>query len=186
MTFVHRRLVMTADRIDRALRRIADEILERCKDPQKIALIGIRTGGVNPTLRIAKYLNDMEKIDVPIGMLDITLYRDDLSAENKPILKKTEIDFDVTGKYIVLVDDVIFTGRTIRAAMDAVMDYGRPDCICFASLVDRGHRELPIQPDYIGQVLDTAHHEEVIVKVGESKNRNDKVTVVTEVEPDEE
>jgi len=183
MPLVHRRLVMTADRIDRALERIGYEILERCPDPSSIALIGIRNGGVNPTLRIAHYLKKIEGLEIPIGMLDITLYRDDISANNKPLIKKTEIDFDLEGKWLVLVDDVLFTGRTLRAALDAVMGYGRPSCVRAAILVDRGHRELPIQPDFVGQVLDTDRHEKVDVTIGEAKGRNDKVVVVSEVQP---
>jgi len=186
MALVHRHTVMTADRIERALHRIAAEILERSGDPRRIALIGIRAGGLNPTTRLAQQMKTLEGIEPPIGMLDITLYRDDLSSTNKPLLKATEIGFDVTDKCIVLVDDVLFTGRTIRAAMDAVMDYGRPSCIRVAVLVDRGHRELPIQPDFVGQVLDTERNEEVIVTVGEKKNRSDKVEVRRTVEPEEE
>jgi len=185
MVLVHRRTVMNADRIDRAIRRIAEEILEKSHDPHQVALIGIRAGGVNLTQRIADYIKDLEGIEVLIGMLDITLYRDDLSSENKPLIHKTEIDFDVTGKCLVLVDDVLFTGRTIRAAMDAVMDYGRPDAIRAAALIDRGHRELPIQPDFIGQAVTTETDEKVEVSLAESKNRGDKVVVTTELEPEE-
>ena len=186
MSLVHRRTVMTSDRIERALHRMAAEILERGGEPERIALIGIRTGGVNPTARIAQQMKVLEGVDPPIGMVDITLYRDDISSENKPLLKKTEIDFDVTGKCIVLVDDVLFTGRTIRAAMDAVMDYGRPACVRVAVLVDRGHRELPIQPDFVGQILETERDEQVIVTVAEKKNRLDKVEILMTLEPEED
>ncbi len=185
MSLVHRRTVMTPDRIERALHRIAAEILERGGDLERIALIGIRAGGVGPTMRIAQQMKDSEGINVPVGMIDITLYRDDISSGHKPVLMKTEIDFDVTDKCIVLVDDVLFTGRTIRAAMDAVMDYGRPSCIRVAVLVDRGHRELPIQPDFVGQVLDTDRDEKVTVHVGEKRSRADKVEVFLNVEPEE-
>lgn len=185
MTIVHRRRIMNAERVDRTIRRIAAEVLEDCPDLKQLALIGIRTGGVNLTLRLADFLKATENIDVPIGMLDITLYRDDLDGRT-PLLKKTEIEFDIDDKWIVLVDDVLFTGRTFRAALDALMDYGRPSCIRAAVLIDRrAHRELPIQPDYYGQILDTAREEKVEVSIAAGRGRTDKVAVLTEVDSEE-
>jgi pyrimidine operon attenuation protein/uracil phosphoribosyltransferase len=182
MTLVHRRRIMNAERVDRALRRIAAELIEQCADPTMLAFIAVRTGGVNPTLRLADYLKKTEGLDVPIGMLDITLYRDDLDGRT-PLLKKTEIPFDIEGKWLVLVDDVLFTGRTFRAALDALMDFGRPACIRAAVLIDRsGHRELPIQADFVGQTIDTERDEIVEVKVGPAFSRSDKVEVATKFE----
>jgi pyrimidine operon attenuation protein/uracil phosphoribosyltransferase len=183
MSLVHRRRVMNAERLDRALRRIAAEVIEQCPDPTKIALIGIRAGGVSPTLRIADFLKTAENLDTPIGMLDITLYRDDLSDGKTPILKRTEIEFDLDGKWVVLVDDVMFTGRTFRAALDAIMGFGRPACIRAAVLIDRrGHRELPIQPDFVGLTIDTERDEAVEVKISPTFARTDKVETVTKME----
>ncbi len=186
MSLVHRRTIMTADRIDRALRRIANEILEKCDDLKNVALIGIRSGGVNPCLRLAEYMKSVENIEVPVGMLDITLYRDDLSPDNKPLLKKTDIDFDVTGKEIIIIDDVLFTGRSMRAAIEVVMNYGRPARIKAAVVIDRGHRELPIQPDFVGQWIDTAPGEKVSVTIAEKNTRTDKVVLISQVEPEED
>ncbi len=186
MTLVHRRRIMNAERIDRALRRIAAEVLEQCPDPANLALVGIRTGGVSPTQRLATFLKESEGLDVPVGMLDITLYRDDIADRRTPLLKKTEIAFDLQDKWLVLIDDVLATGRTIRAALDALMGFGRPACIRLAVLIDRrGIRELPIQADFIGQVIDTERDELVDVKVGATQARTDKVEVVTKMEAEE-
>ena len=156
--------IMDADGIRRALIRIAHEITEKNRGVENVALVGIRTRGVPLAARIAEEIQKIENVEVPVGSLDITLYRDDLTTMGyNPVIHGTEIDFDVTGKHIVLVDDVLYTGRTIRAALDAIIDMGRPNSIQLAVLIDRGHRELPIRPDYVGKNLPTSHSE--VVKV---------------------
>lgn len=168
MTLREKAQVLDAQGIDRALKRIAHEILERAGDARQLALVGIRTRGVSLARRIAEHLATIEGVRVPVGALDITLYRDDvgLMAE-APVVRGTDIPFPVTGRAVVLVDDVLYTGRTIRAALDAVMDLGRPRSIQLAVLVDRGHRELPIRPDYVGKNLPTARREVVQVLLRE-------------------
>jgi pyrimidine operon attenuation protein/uracil phosphoribosyltransferase len=154
--------------IDRALTRIAHEIRERASDADGLALVGIRTRGVALARRIAERLQAIEGAKIPVGALDITLYRDDVGLKAEaPILRGTDIPFPVAGRTIVLVDDVLYTGRTIRAALDAVMDLGRPRMIQLAVLVDRGHRELPIRADYVGKNLPTARREIVQVMLKE-------------------
>ena len=150
---MRRRIVMDTGAIDRAIRRMAHEIAEANQGLQHIALVGIHSGGVELTRRLHQRLMEIENTLIPVGMLDITLYRDDLTINDQPMLKSTDIEFDIAGLNIVLVDDVIFTSRTIRAAMDALMDLGRPSKIQVATLVDRGGRELPIQPNYVGITL---------------------------------
>ncbi len=143
--------------IGRALSRIAHEIIERNKGTEGLVLIGIRTCGIHLAKRIAEKIREIEKCEVPVGVLDITLYRDDiLTKKGHPAVRKTEIPFNLSGKVVVLVDDVLYTGRTIRAAMDEVMDFGRPDMIQLAVLIDRGHRELPIRADYVGKSVPTS------------------------------
>jgi pyrimidine operon attenuation protein / uracil phosphoribosyltransferase len=164
---VQRKRIMTPEDIERSLTRITLQILERNRGVEDLAIIGIYTGGVYLADRIKRIIENKEGIAVPGGSLDITLYRDDWSlAAQNPMVKRTDIDFAVEDKTIVLIDDVIFTGRTIRAAMDAIMDFGRPVAIQLAVLVDRGGRELPIQPDYTG--LDVAvnanQHVQVLLK----------------------
>ncbi|ALA59721.1 bifunctional pyr operon transcriptional regulator/uracil phosphoribosyltransferase PyrR [Nitrospira moscoviensis] len=172
------KLVMDAGDIARALTRIAHEILERNKGIKDLALVGIRTGGVHLAHRLAKRLQDIEGVPLPIGELDITLYRDDLSLrKEQPILRKTSVPFDVSDKIIVLVDDVLFTGRTIRAAMDGLMDLGRPAEIQLAVLVDRGHRQLPIRANYIGKNLPTSRDENVQVLL-EELGEEDRVVIL--------
>lgn len=168
--------IMDESGIMRAVTRIAHEIIERNKGIQDVALIGIQRRGVPLAKLIAAQIRDVEGKEVPVGILDITFYRDDLSmlAEH-PVVNGTEINFPVKGKIIVLVDDVIYTGRTARAAIDAVMDIGRPKMIQLAILVDRGHRELPIRPDYVGKNVPTSKAEVVNVKLYDI----DKVNVVT-------
>ena len=158
------RTVMDAQEISRALTRIAHEINERGRGVEKVALVGIRTGGVHLAKRLAARLKEIAGSPVPVGELDITLYRDDLNArKEQPVLRKTDLPFDITDSSIVLVDDVLFTGRTIRAAMDGLMDFGRPAEIQLAVLVDRGHRQLPIKATYVGKNLPTALEETVEV-----------------------
>ncbi len=159
-----KRILMDAQEMHRALTRISHEILERNKGVNDLALIGIRTGGVYLAQRIAALIRQIEQAEVPLGELDITLYRDDLSIrKDQPEIRKTTIPFHVSGLKIVLVDDVLFTGRTIRAAMDGLMDLGRPAEIQLAVLVDRGHRQLPIRANYVGKSIPTSKEENVRV-----------------------
>jgi len=169
--------VLDEQGIDRALRRIAHEILERAGGTDGLALVGIRTRGVSLARRIAERLQAIEGVAVPVGALDITLYRDDLNLKTEaPVLRGTEIPFAVSGGTIVLVDDVLYTGRTIRAALDAIIDLGRPRMIQLAVLIDRGHRELPIRPDYVGKNLPTARREIVQVLLREHDGQ-DRVVI---------
>ena len=167
--------IMDADGIRRALIRIAHEITEKNKGVENVALVGIRTRGVPLAARIAEEIQKIENVKVPTGSLDITLYRDDLTTMGyNPVIHGTEIDFDVTGKHIVLVDDVLYTGRTIRAALDAIIDMGRPSSIQLAVLIDRGHRELPIRADYAGKNVPTSRKETVEVALQE-EGKEDEV-----------
>ncbi|HEV8539839.1 MAG TPA: bifunctional pyr operon transcriptional regulator/uracil phosphoribosyltransferase PyrR [Nitrospiraceae bacterium] len=174
----HEKLIMDASEVGRALTRIAHEIIEKNKGVKDLALVGIRTGGVHLAHRLAKRIQDIEPGTVPIGELDITLYRDDLSLrKDQPILKKTTIPFNISGLKVVLVDDVLFTGRTIRAAMDGLIDLGRPAEVQLAVLVDRGHRQLPIKANYIGKNIPTARDENVQVFL-EEEGEEDRVVVL--------
>ena len=150
--------------ISRALTRIAHEILERNKGITDLALVGIRSGGDFLAAQLQERINEIEKIEVPLGAVDITMYRDDLAARGNLPVGKTDIPFPLDGKKVVLVDDVLYTGRTIRAAMDALIDLGRPRCIQLAVLIDRGHRELPIRADYVGRNVPTSQEEDVKVR----------------------
>jgi len=160
-------IVLDADRISRSLTRIAHEIIERNRGVDDLALVGIRTRGVPLARRLAQMLREISHEDVPTGALDITLYRDDLDMRGLPVVRGTDITFPIKNKTVVLVDDVLFTGRTIRAALDALIDLGRPQMIQLAIVVDRGHRELPIRPDYIGKNLPTSRRESVAVRLRE-------------------
>jgi pyrimidine operon attenuation protein / uracil phosphoribosyltransferase len=152
--------ILDADRIARMIDRMAHEIAERQKDLPGLALIGIRTRGVPLATRLASRLSNLVQQAFPVGTLDITLYRDDLSTvAPQPLLKKTEIDFDLNGRTVVLCDDVLYTGRTIRAALDGVIDLGRPRAIRLAVLIDRGHREFPIEANYVGKSVPTSSRE---------------------------
>ncbi len=174
----HEKLVMDASEVARAVIRIAHEILERNKGAQNLALVGIRTGGVYLAHRLVKRMLEIERVQVPSGELDITLYRDDLSIrKDQPVLRKTTIPFDISDLKIVLVDDVFFTGRTIRAAMDSLMDLGRPAEIQLAVLVDRGHRQLPIRANYIGKNVPTSRDEIVQVFL-EEEGEDDRVVIL--------
>ncbi|UMZ75308.1 bifunctional pyr operon transcriptional regulator/uracil phosphoribosyltransferase PyrR [Natranaerofaba carboxydovora] len=160
--------IMDDEKLDRSLTRIAHEILENNKNISDLVLVGIRRRGVPLAKRLGQKINEIENIDLPIGILDITLYRDDLSQlKDKPIVKKTELPCEITDKTVVVVDDVLFTGRTVRAALDALIDLGRPRLIQLAVLVDRGHRELPIRADYVGKNVPTSKKEVVEVKLKE-------------------
>ncbi|UBV43037.1 bifunctional pyr operon transcriptional regulator/uracil phosphoribosyltransferase PyrR [Deinococcus taeanensis] len=161
--------ILTSDEVRRALTRIAHEIIERNKGAEKLALIGVHTRGIPLARRLAEKLSSLEGVEVPTGMLDITLYRDDLSeVAQQPIIRETQVPFDLRDRRVILVDDVLYTGRTVRAALDALIDLGRPAGIQLAVLVDRGHRELPIRADYVGKNLPTAASEVVKVKLHET------------------
>jgi pyrimidine operon attenuation protein/uracil phosphoribosyltransferase len=169
-------IVMDADRVSRSLARIAHEILERNKGVDDLAFVGIRTRGVPIAARLAAHLKQIAGADVPTGALDITLYRDDLmrhAVAPQPVVRRTEIPFSLDGRHILLVDDVLYTGRTIRAALDALIDFGRPSAIQLVVLVDRGHRELPIRADYVGKNVPTSRHESVQVRLHELDGRDE-------------
>jgi pyrimidine operon attenuation protein/uracil phosphoribosyltransferase len=169
-------IVLDADRISRSLTRIAHEILERHRSLDELALVGIRTRGVPIAKRIATAIHDANGHDVPTGALDITLYRDDLmrhAVGPQPLVRKTEIAFSIDDKRILLVDDVLYTGRTIRAALDALIDFGRPKAIQLIVLVDRGHRELPIKADYVGKNIPTSPSQSVQVHLIEIDGRDE-------------
>ncbi len=177
------RTLMSPEDLRRALVRIAHEILERNKGAKDIVFVGMQTRGVPLAKRLAKTIQLLEKITIPVGSLDISLYRDDISSLSlKPVVHRTDVPVDITNKQVILVDDVFYTGRSIRAAMDALMDLGRPQSIQLAVLVDRGHRELPIRADYVGKNIPTAKSEEIKVYVKEVDGE-DKVTLVS---PDKE
>jgi pyrimidine operon attenuation protein/uracil phosphoribosyltransferase len=160
-------VVMDAIAVDRALTRIAHELLEANKGAEGLALVGIVTRGAVLAHRLAERIVAIEGAEVPVGTLDISFYRDDVATRINPEVHRTDLPFDPDGRCVVLVDDVLFTGRTIRAAMDALMDYGRPSCIQLAVLVDRGHRELPIRADYVGKNVPTSGRETVKVRLAE-------------------
>jgi pyrimidine operon attenuation protein/uracil phosphoribosyltransferase len=169
---------MDADRIARTLTRIAHEIVERNRGVESLALVGVRTRGVHLARRLARALKDITGQDVPNGALDITLYRDDLMRQAvgpQPLVRRTEIPFSIDSRKILLVDDVLYTGRTTRAALDALIDFGRPLAIQLVVLVDRGHRELPIKADYVGKNLPTSAEESVQVCLQESDDRDEVI-----------
>ena len=173
-------IIMDKLGIGRALNRIAHEIIERNKGTERLVLVGIRTCGAHLAKRLSEKIVEIEKCDVPVGILDITLYRDDVMTKKEhPVLRKTEIPFDISGKVVILVDDVLYTGRTIRAAMDGLMDLGRPDMIQLAVLIDRGHRELPIRADYAGKNVPTSGTAKVKVLLSE-EGMEDKVIIKEE------
>ncbi len=175
--------VMDADRMSRALTRIAHEILERNRGLDELALVGIRTRGVPIARRLARALKEINGDEVPTGALDITLYRDDLMRHPvgpQPLVRRTEIPFSIDDRKIMLVDDVLYTGRTIRAALDALIDFGRPRVIQLIALVDRGHRELPIKADYVGKNLPTSLKQSVQVRLLEIDGTDE---IVIEGEP---
>ncbi len=171
-------VVMSSDQVARTIARIAHEIVERHHSLESLALIGIRTRGVPIARRLSEALASIAGVDVPTGVLDITLYRDDLMRHPvgpQPVLRRTEIDFSIDDRRIILVDDVLYTGRTIRAALDALIDFGRPRAIELVVLVDRGHRELPIKADYVGKNLPTSLQESVQVRLSEVEERDEVV-----------
>ena len=165
---VKKNVIMDSEAIRRALVRIAHEIIEKNKGVEDVVIVGIRTRGVPLAQRIAAEINAIENCEMTVGMLDITLYRDDLSTLGyNPVVHGTDINFDLSGKHVVLVDDVLYTGRTIRAALDAVIDMGRPKTIQLAVLVDRGDKELPIRGDYVGKNVPTSQKETIEVVLNE-------------------
>lgn len=179
-------VVMNPEDIRRTLARIAHEIIEHNKDMGRLVLVGMHTRGVPLARHLADNISNFEDIAVPVGDLDIGLYRDDLaSLDLKPVVHRTCIPVDIDGRAIVLVDDVLFTGRSIRAAMDALIDLGRPHSIQLAVLIDRGHRELPIRADYVGKNIPSSKHEEIQVKVREIDGI-DEVTIVASSAPGDE
>ncbi len=171
-------VIFNENDISRAVTRIAHEILEKNKGADKLALVGIRTRGATLAQRLAKKINEIESTSVSLGILDITLYRDDLgTSKQSPEVKKTDISFSLEGKEIVLIDDVLYTGRTIRAAIDALIDFGRPATVQLGVLIDRGHRELPIRPDYVGKNLPTSKSNQVRVHLKEDDGVDEVVLV---------
>ncbi|MGC9365394.1 MAG: bifunctional pyr operon transcriptional regulator/uracil phosphoribosyltransferase PyrR [Fidelibacterota bacterium] len=178
MNFKTRSQLMDETALKRTVTRLAHEIIERCKGTENIAVIGIRTRGEFVAKRIARKIEEVENTTVPVGVLDTVMYRDDFRRTKAlPAMEITDIPFSVDDKILILVDDVIYTGRTIRAAMDALMDFGRPSAIQLAVLIDRGHRELPIKADYIGKSVPTAKNEEVRVQMREVDGRDEIVLV---------
>ena len=171
-------LILDQQRMARALTRIAHEILEHNAGAQSVALVGILTRGAYLAKRIAGILKRVENVEVPVGLMDISLYRDDVHSKlDQPIIQRTDILFEVANRNLVIVDDVLFTGRTVRAALNHINDFGRPRTIQLAVLVDRGHRELPIKPDYVGINIPTAKGDQVVVEV-EEKDGVDRVYVI--------
>ena len=173
------KVVLDSEDMRRTLTRIAHEIVENGGDPERLALVGIHRRGAVLAERLQGLIADLHGVDVPLGDLDISFYRDDVGAKApavQPVVHASHIDFDLGGKTVILVDDVLFTGRTVRAAIDALFDYGRPQRVQLAVLCDRGHRELPIRPDYVGKNLPTAREERVNVRL-EEQDEVDEVTI---------
>lgn len=174
-----KKIIMTAEDIRRTLARIAHEIIEHNRSTEQLVLVGMHTRGVPLAQRLAADIDGFEGANVPVGTLDISLYRDDLDSLNsQPVVKRTDIPVNIDGKFIVLVDDVLYTGRSARAALDALFDLGRPHSIQLAVLVDRGHRELPIRADYVGKNMPSSRHEEIKVRLVETDSR-DEVAIVS-------
>lgn len=177
MTLVERRVVMDATTMRRAVRRIAHQVVEEVEDLSTLAFVGVKTRGVPLARRLAAEVAAAEGVDAPVGELDITLYRDDVfGGLATPMVRPTHLPFEMSGRHVVLVDDVLYTGRTVRAALEALMDWGRPQCIRFAALVDRGHRELPIRADYVGIAVETARDESIRVLLSET-DEDDRVVL---------
>jgi pyrimidine operon attenuation protein/uracil phosphoribosyltransferase len=174
---IEKAVIMDPENMKRVLTRMAHQIIEKNKGTRDIVIIGIRTRGIPLARRLVRLIQEIEGTIIPLGVLDITLYRDDLTTLGyHPVVRQTEVSFSITGKVVILVDDVLFTGRTARAALDAVMDLGRPRSIQLAVLIDRGHRELPIWADYVGKNVPTSRREAVAVNVAEI-DQIDKVVI---------
>ncbi|MBI4287384.1 MAG: bifunctional pyr operon transcriptional regulator/uracil phosphoribosyltransferase PyrR [Chloroflexi bacterium] len=171
------KIILQAQDVRRALTRIAHEIVEANRGTEGLLFVGVHSRGVPLAQRLAATIGEFEGVSIPVGALDISLYRDDIAKGAKPVVRRTDIPTDVTDKKVVLIDDVLYTGRSIRAAMDALMDLGRPQCIQLAVLIDRGHRELPIRPDFVGRNLPTSSSEEIAVHLKEIDGR-DEVAIV--------
>jgi pyrimidine operon attenuation protein / uracil phosphoribosyltransferase len=179
MTVAQKTVVLDQPAIRRALTRIAHEIIERNKGIQDCVLVGIKTRGIHLAERLANRIEEIEGAKIPVGEIDITLYRDDLTVKTEneePEVKGSDLPVDVTNKKVILIDDVLFTGRTVRAALDALMDLGRPSSIQLAVLVDRGHRELPIRADFVGKNIPTSSSEKIVVELNEV-DHEDQVTI---------
>jgi len=171
-----KKVIMNSETIAQTVSRITEEVISRNRDYEQLVFVGIRTRGIYLAQRLAKQVENITGIKPPLGTLDISLYRDDLQIKREwPELKKTDIPFTIDRKAVILVDDVIFTGRTSRAAIEAIMDFGRPSSIQLAVLVDRGHRELPIQADYIGNSIDTNKNEKVKVLLSETDGKDEVI-----------
>jgi len=169
--------VMDTDDMRRAVTRIAHEILERNGGVDNLAVVGIQTRGAFLARRVADEILNIEDVDVPVGILDITLYRDDLQTiADQPVVNESDIPFDIQGKTLILVDDVLYTGRTVRAALDEIIDFGRPKSVQLAVVIDRGHRELPIRADYVGKNVPTSDNEAIAVRIVE-KDGEDEVVI---------
>src|SRR3954469_18653832 len=177
---MHEKVVLDEDDVRRTLVRIAHEIVEKNAD-RPVALVGIHRRGAHLARRLHRLVCDLLEQDVPLGDLDIAFYRDDIATRESPVVNATPLDFPLEDHTVVLVDDVLFTGRTVRAAIEALFDYGRPERVQLAVLVDRGHRELPIRPDYVGKNLPTSREERVYVRV-EELDQVDEVTIATTVQ----
>jgi pyrimidine operon attenuation protein / uracil phosphoribosyltransferase len=174
------KLIVDQEMIDRCISRLSYEVVERKGGVKNLAIVGIRTGGEHIARRLHARIQEIEKVQISFGVIDITLYRDDLSnASSQPILRATDLPFPVNGSRIVLTDDVLYTGRTVRSALDAIVDFGRPDCVELAVLADRGHRELPIRADYVGKNLPTKRNEFVRVRLRESGYPEDGVYLIS-------
>ena len=182
------RQIMNQEDVRRALTRVAHEILEHNRGAEELVIMGIHTRGVHIARRIAANLAEFEGIEVPVATLDVSLYRDDnrVRSQSQTKLQPTDIPMGIQGKRVVLVDDVLYTGRTIRAAMDALVDFGRPQQIQLAILLDRGHRELPIRADYVGQNLPTAFNERVKVRLMETDGADEVALILEELDVEEE
>jgi pyrimidine operon attenuation protein/uracil phosphoribosyltransferase len=185
------RVLLDAEQVARTLSRIAHEIIERNDDLESVALVGIHTRGVPLAQRLRLLVEERSGVELALGQLDITFHRDDVHVRSgsaprrpQPIVRDTRLEFELEGRTVILVDDVLYTGRTIRAAIDALIEYGRPDRVQLAVLADRGHRELPIRPDYVGKNLPTARNDRVQVEVNEI-DEVDRVVLVTEGSSDE-
>ena len=182
------RQIMNQEDVRRALTRVAHEILEHNRGAEELVIVGIHTRGVHIARRIAANLAEFEGIEVPVATLDVSLYRDDnrVRSQSQTKLQPTDIPMGIQGKRVVLVDDVLYTGRTVRAAMDALVDFGRPQQIQLAILLDRGHRELPIRADYVGQNLPTAFNERVKVRLMETDGADEVALILEELDVEEE
>lgn len=172
--------ILEAEDIRKCLYRLARQVLEKTSDPKEIVLVGIQTRGVYLAYRVKEIIKEIEKVKIPLGVLDITFYRDDLTAVGPaPVVKETAINFDINGKVVILIDDVLFSGRTIRAALDQIADFGRPKRVELLVLVDRGHRELPIRADFVGKNIPTSDKEQVEVRLDEIDGK-DEVVILEE------